>query len=232
MPRLAFDDANLLIFSGEDRLRFIDGLSSNKIDFNSTDVINTLVLTTKAKIMAQLHLFMLNEMLISITISGDHVKLVNYLNSKILAQQVAINDVTTLNYIDLVYGENTDTVGVTVSEGLTKVNVNGNYGFEIYSVKQNRLPTSTDQQSFINWRVENLIPWHGYEITSKVNPYQCGLNNQVHENKGCYTGQEVLTRMRSRNKGMRELYSVDNVAISEDKVTTKGTTNSLAIRRI
>ena len=49
MPRLAFDDANLLIFSGEDRLRFIDGLSSNKIDFNLTDVINTLVLTTKAK---------------------------------------------------------------------------------------------------------------------------------------------------------------------------------------
>ena len=84
MPRLAFDDANLLIFTGEDRLRFIDGLSSNKIDFNLTDVINTLVLTTKAKIMAQLHLFMLNDMLISITISGDHVKLLNYLNSKIL----------------------------------------------------------------------------------------------------------------------------------------------------
>ena len=203
MPRLAFDDANLLIFTGEDRLRFIDGLSSNKIDFNLTDVINTLVLTTKAKIMAQLHLFMLNDMLISITISGDHVKLLNYLNSKILTQQVAINDVTTLNYIDLVYGENTDMVGVTVSEGLTKVNVDGNYGFEIYSVKQNRLPISTDQQSFINWRVENLIPWHGYEITNKVNPYQCGLNNRVHENKGCYTGQEVLTRMRSRNKGMR-----------------------------
>ena len=140
MPRLAFDDANLLIFSGEDRLRFIDGLSSNKIDFNLTDVINTLVLTKKAKIMAQLHLFMLNDMLISITISGDHVKLLNYLNSKILTQQVAINDVTTLNYIDLVYGENTDMVGVTVSEGLIKVNVNGNYGFEIYSVKQNRLP--------------------------------------------------------------------------------------------
>ena len=58
------------------------------------------------------------------------------------------------------------------------------------------------------------------------------INNQVHEKKGCYTGQEVLTRMRSRNKGMRELYSIDNVAISDDKVTTKGTTNSLAIRRI
>ena len=232
MPRMAFDDANLLIFSGEDRLRFIDGLSSNKIDFSLTDVINTLILTTKAKIMAQLHLFMLNDMLISITISDNHANLVSYLNSKILTQQVAINDVTKLNHIDLVYGENTNMVGVTVSEEITKVNVNGNYGFEIYSIKQNRLLTSTDQQSFIDWRVDNLIPWHGYEITNKVNPYQCGLNDQVHENKGCYTGQEVLTRMRSRNKGMMELYSVDNVEISDDKVTTKGTTNSLAVKRI
>ena len=182
--------------------------------------------------MAQLHLFMLNDMLISITISDNHANLVNYLNSKILTQQVAINDVTKLNHIDLVYGENTNMVGVTVSEEITKVNVNGNYGFEIYSIKQNRLLTSTDQQSFIDWRVDNLIPWHGYEITNKVNPYQCGLDDQVHENKGCYTGQEVLTRMRSRNKGMRELYSVDNVEISDDKVTTKGTTNSLAVKRI
>ena len=232
MPRMAFDDANLLIFSGEDRLRFIDGLSSNKIDFNLSDVINTLILTTKAKIMAQLHLFMLNDMLISITISDNHANLVNYLNSKILTQQVAINDVTKLNHIDLVYGENTNMVGVTVSGEITRVNVNENYGFEIYSIKQNRLLTSTDQQSFIDWRVDNLIPWHGYEITNKVNPYQCGLDDQVHENKGCYTGQEVLTRMRSRNKGMRELYSVDNVEISDDKVTTKGTTNSLAVKRI
>ena len=63
---MAFDDANILIFTGKDCARFLDGLSSNKIDFQSNSVIDTLVLSNSAKIIAQLHLFKLNDMLISI----------------------------------------------------------------------------------------------------------------------------------------------------------------------
>lgn len=232
MPRLAFDKASLLIFAGSDRIRFLDGLSSNKIDFSTQDIICTLVLSTKAKIMAQLHLFMLNDMLISITISENNDELLSYLNSKILTQNVSISDVSNLNYIDLVYDEDYNSPSVSNEEGFTSVTIDNLYSFDIYSKKHNRLPLSLDYQSFIDWRVAKLIPWHGYEITSKVNPYQCGLNSQVHENKGCYTGQEVLTRMRSRNKGMRELFVIDNGEVEDEKITTKGTKQSLAIRRI
>lgn len=232
MPRLAFDKASLLIFSGDDRYRFIDGLSSNKIDFSTQEIINTLVLTTKAKIMAQLHLFMLNDMLISITISENNDELMSYFNSKILTQKVTINDVSNLNYIDLVYDEDHNSATVSNEDGFTSVKVNSWYSFEIYSKKHKRLPLSLDYQSFIDWRVAKLIPWHGYEITSKVNPYQCGLNSQVHESKGCYTGQEVLTRMRSRNNGMRELFVIANEEVDNQKITTKGTKQSLAIRRV
>tara|TARA_B100000886_G_scaffold151141_1_gene102796 strand:+ start:318 stop:1016 length:699 start_codon:yes stop_codon:yes gene_type:complete len=232
MPRLAFDKASLLIFSGDDRYRFIDGLSSNKIDFSTQEIINTLVLTTKAKIMAQLHLFMLNDMLISITISENNDELMSYFNSKILTQKVTINDVSNLNYIDLVYDEDHNSATVANEDGFTSVKVNSLYSFEIYSKKHQRLPLSLDYQSFIDWRVAKLIPWHGYEITSKVNPYQCGLNSQVHESKGCYTGQEVLTRMRSRNNGMRELFVIANEEVDNQKITTKGTKQSLAIRRV
>ncbi|DAC30724.1 MAG: hypothetical protein CMB29_04505 [Euryarchaeota archaeon] len=232
MPRLAFDKASLLIFSGDDRYRFIDGLSSNKIDFSTQEIINTLVLTTKAKIMAQLHLFMLNDMLISITISENNDELMSYFNSKILTQKVTINDVSNLNYIDLVYDEDHNSATVSNEDGFTSVKVNSLYSFEIYSKKHKRLPLSLDYQSFIDWRVAKLIPWHGYEITSKVNPYQCGLNSQVHESKGCYTGQEVLTRMRSRNNGMRELFVIANEEVDNQKITTKGTKQSLAIRRV
>ena len=211
MPRLAFDKASLLIFSGDDRYRFIDGLSSNKIDFSTQEIINTLVLTTKAKIMAQLHLFMLNDMLISITISENNDELMSYFNSKILTQKVTINDVSNLNYIDLVYDEDHNSATVSNEDGFTSVKVNSLYSFEIYSKKHKRLPLSLDYQSFIDWRVAKLIPWHGYEITSKVNPYQCGLNSQVHESKGCYTGQEVLTRMRSRNNGTKQSLAIRRV---------------------
>ena len=84
---------------------------------------------------------------------------------------------------------------------------------------------------FKQWRIDNLIPWHGHEISSKKNPYQCGLQSYVHENKGCYTGQEILTRMRSRNKGIYELKQVKNNEVDKKHITTMGDNLSLALLR-
>jgi folate-binding protein YgfZ len=85
--------------------------------------------------------------------------------------------------------------------------------------------------SFKQWRIDNLIPWHGHEISSNKNPYQCGLQSYVHDNKGCYTGQEILTRMRSRNKGIYELKQVNNSEVDQKHITTKGDYLSLALLR-
>ena len=202
MPRLACEDARLLVFSGDDRFSFLDGLSTNKIDFTNTEIINTLVLDTKAKIIAQLHLFMLGEMLVAVVLAENYQELIEHLNNKILTQDVTLSDVTDLNYVDIIYNHNPDVNVVTSKEGYTLIQINRMYSFEIYSKKLERKQISYDWNNFHDWRINQLVPWHGYEVTRKVNPYQCGLDGQVHENKGCFTGQEVLTRMRSRNKGM------------------------------
>jgi folate-binding protein YgfZ len=75
----------------------------------------------------------------------------------------------------------------------------------------------------------NEIPFHGSEITPNVHPFSCGLEHLVHPDKGCYIGQEILTRMRSRGKTgkvmVRKLNPVENP-------TTVGKTHSLCIERI
>ena len=76
-----------------------------------------------------------------------------------------------------------------------------------------------------------MIPWYGYEISGKVNPYQCGLNNQVHENKGCYTGQEILTRMRTRGKAILYLKKIPNSMIKDEKISSYGSEMSLFLSR-
>ena len=232
MPRLACNDARLLIFSGDDRFSFLDGLSTNKIDFANIEIISTLVLDTKAKIIAQLHLFMLGEMLVAVVLAENDQELIDHLNSKILTQDVSINDVTDLNYVDLIYNQNPVVKAVTSKDGYTLIQINRMYSFEIYSNKLKRKQFSNDWINFHDWRINQLIPWHGYEVTRKVNPYQCGLDGQVHENKGCFTGQEVLTRMRSRNKGMCQLTAVDNNSIMNHNVSTKGTHKSIVIERV
>ena len=232
MPRLAFDEARVLIFLGMDAKKFLDGLSTNKIQFTSDEVIDSLVLNNKAKIIAQLHLFELNQMLISVTISDDFEQMMEYLNNKILSQDVSINDISNLNYIDIVYDESNIAENVSKIGETTIIKVNNKYCIEIYSVKMKRKQCDGDIKSFTDWRVNNLVPWYSYEITSSVNPYQCGLDYQVHENKGCYTGQEILTRMRTRSKGIYRLISQDNSDTELSKPSTVGSRKSLYLKKV
>ena len=231
MPRIAYDDAHIIILTGKDKARFLDGLSSNKIDFQDNQVISTCILSNKAKILGQLHLFNLNEMLVGITITDDFVKLVDYLNMKILGQDVGINDVTKLNYVDLIFDEEISNVEISSKDGCTIVTIEGKYQFEMYSTKLERKPCNTNLEAFNEWRIKHIIPWYGFEISSKKNPYQCGLNSQVHENKGCFTGQEILTRMRTRGKGIYRWTCMENESLKPDEASTHGKAKSLVLKR-
>ena len=77
---------------------------------------------------------------------------------------------------------------------------------------------------FTEYRTENIIPYQEHEITTDVHPFNCGLEHLVHAAKGCYIGQEVLTRMRSRGKMGKQLVQVP---IDAEDATSVGTKLSL-----
>ncbi len=59
-------------------------------------------------------------------------------------------------------------------------------------------------------RIEAGIPWPGYEITQQYLPAETGQFEQaVAINKGCYLGQEVVERMRSRGALARRLVALN-----------------------
>lgn len=234
MPRVAYQLADLNIWRGKDAIKFLNGLSTNKIDnISENEVISTVVLTEKAKILDVLHIFNLNNMIISIGNRDNSNQLFSFINKKILLQDIQLQNISTLNNVDIVYGDlpvNSPN-SVESNNGITTVNIDGLYKYEIYSVGNSVDFEHLSDDVFTQWRIDNLIPWHGYEISSKKNPYQCGLNNYVHENKGCYTGQEILTRMRSRNKGIYQLKQVKNGEVDDKYITTKGDNLNLALLR-
>jgi len=48
-------------------------------------------------------------------------------------------------------------------------------------------------------RLEAGIPWFGYDFDEKVIPHEAGLeHSHISYTKGCYTGQEIVERVRSR----------------------------------
>ena len=58
-------------------------------------------------------------------------------------------------------------------------------------------------------RLEQAIPWYGYDFTEKQIPHEAGLqDSHISYTKGCYTGQEIVERVRSRGQVNRTRVSL------------------------
>ncbi len=55
-------------------------------------------------------------------------------------------------------------------------------------------------EAFEILRIEAGVPWLGRDLDESVLPDEAGLDHAVSTTKGCYTGQEVVARMRSRGR--------------------------------
>jgi folate-binding protein YgfZ len=54
-------------------------------------------------------------------------------------------------------------------------------------------------------RIHNFVPRFGHDITDSTLPQETQLNHALHFQKGCYLGQEIVERVRSRGHVNRQL---------------------------
>lgn len=209
-------DAYVLLISGQDRYTFLDGLSTNKVDSSCSTVFTT----TSAKIIDVVDVIEVGDNLAVIGYEPYKDKVLDHLQPRILQQNVTIRDITTLNNVYLSTENYPIEPSVTMSRSFL--------GWILVTSIKNSLQESMTYDQFTEYRTENIIPYQGHEITSDMHPFNCGLEDLVHESKGCYIGQEILTRMRSRGKMGKKLVQVP---IDAEDATSIGTENALAIRR-
>ena len=77
-----------------------------------------------------------------------------------------------------------------------------------------------DNEAFELFRIRNLIPATGKEITNSYNPLDLGLERFVDFSKGCYVGQEVVARLNTYNKVQNIMRTVK---LDDDDLSVKGT---------
>ena len=232
MPKVAYIDAALTVWQGKDALQFIDGLSTNKtIGMVKGDIRQTVFTSSKAKIIDLATVFHMGEFLAVLTHKSQLESLLKHITPRILDQDVSIVDVSSRNTFGIEYACSNSKVGHFESRG------GETYGYvdQEYAIIVASLDTGvvfeTDLKPFHEWRIDNLIPWNGHEISNKYHPLSAGLEKLVHPQKGCYIGQEVLVRMTSRGKQGKKLIKIDNEAVAEKFITTNGEHQSLAIVR-
>lgn len=75
-------------------------------------------------------------------------------------------------------------------------------------------------EEFEYFRITNLIPYSINELNDKVIPLECNLNDFISFDKGCYLGQEVISRIYSQDKLPKRmfLFKSEYEILSGDKI--------------
>ena len=200
-----------LRLTGEDRQRYLNGQITNDLrKLSECTSIAACVLSAKGKTDA--HIFVFQDQ-VSYVLDADpdlRETLLGRLERYVIADDVEIADVTDELSIFHVIG---DVVPDVARGNLIRANRFGAPGYDIWierSQRENVFALLDSKVSFVDeqaaevFRVERGIPRWGHELTQEIIPVEANLEEScVDYNKGCYIGQEVISRMKmsgQRNK--------------------------------
>lgn len=210
--------------SGEDRARLLHAMSTNHIeDLQPGDGLYAFFLTAQGRILSDANIYNRGQTLLLDTEPETSDKLRNHLDKYIIADDVTIEDETakwtaiglegprSLRYgeklgiiapakkysvIDLGTGFVTRTAS-TGPEGLRIFLLPGDKADLLCRLAGLEIPNATAPEAWVV-RLENRIPRYGEDISERCLPQETQAMHAVHFNKGCYLGQEIVERVRSR----------------------------------
>lgn len=228
----ARDDIGVLYVRGTDATGFVDGLSTNLIPTEPGRAVQTAFTDRAAKIIAAAVVLVREEGVVLLVHRPVMQTLIEHLQPRRLGQDVALVDLSERNHV--VYGIGlTSTLDVgtwQTQEAVTTVQLHQE--LQVHVIAGAPLDDEpSNVEAWTAWRIQHRWPEHGVEITAKHHPYACGLEDLVHDNKGCYLGQEVLTRMKSRGKTGWILMQGVVTDFPEQRLTTTHEGKALAIVR-
>ena len=207
---------------GADRVRFLNGQTTNDVRLaNAGSTQESCVLNAKGQLDGHLFLFATTD---AIWISADaelRKQLRARLERYVIADEVIIDDVT--DDFALFHFFSLPSPEVVGAEFCLKSNRLTNDGWDCWfrATEREKLlsalsavyePIGRDEWEVL--RVENGIPQWGRELTAKIIPPEANLQGRaIDYEKGCYIGQEVISRMKMSGQARQRLCGL----ISEQK---------------
>jgi folate-binding protein YgfZ len=212
--------------TGVDRLRFLNGQLTNDIrKATETTAVEACVLNAKGKMDAHLFAHAKADSFILDADPALQSTLQARLERYIIADDVQIEDVTVRLSIFHVIGASPQSFSVPAR--LVSTNRFGPAGHDVWceSTQRDQLAAelskefeSCDEKCVEVFRIEQGIPRWGRELTGDIIPIEANLEQRcIDYDKGCYIGQETISRMKmsgQRNKQLCGLISVRNIPLA------------------
>ena len=212
--------------TGGDAFRFLNGqITNNLAKASGTAAIQASILTAKGKLCA--HVFLSKENDEAFLLDADaelRDELPTRLDRYIIADDVQIEDVTDKFSIFHFLGESPPTLSSLMRT--IAASRFDSAGWDIWSPVERA--SEIRRQSADDFdlcdeacaevlRIEQGIPRWGHELTADIIPVEANLEeSSIDYGKGCYIGQEVVSRMKmsgQRNKSLCGLVSLSGSAL-------------------
>jgi folate-binding protein YgfZ len=197
----------LIAATGEDRARFLHAMSTNQVqDLKPGECRHAFFLNSQGRILADAWIVCREGSLLLDTEPETKDKLLAHLEKYIIADDVVLEDLSAALSVIAVEGPE-----ATAWPGAFPISAMGGNGWRAYthdpeglweSLERFPLATAADLALV---RLEKGFPRYGEDILETHLVQETGQMGSVSFTKGCYLGQEIVERVRSRGAVHRHL---------------------------
>jgi folate-binding protein YgfZ len=206
-----------LLFTGADRVRYINGqVTANIAKAKTPSVVPACVTTVKGKLSAEIQVSMGPSGILVDADSSVAETLPGRMERYIIADDVAMEDATKTIAIVHLLGMKAEAVPGEIRAQMVPSNRYGLPGWDYFPPFRKDLPAAWSQLTEVFpvlseellevIRIEQGVPRWGFELEADTLPAEAGLDRtHIDFHKGCYIGQEVISRIKSVGHVNREL---------------------------
>ena len=181
---------------GKDRKRFLNGITTGNIFVSNNKVLKTCWLSPNGVLKSLLEINYLENKLEVIVLIGNTIEIRKYFNDIIFpSDDVLLSETFSINRIQ----EVDDINSWKIKQPIFLKNQDKEYDF--YNNNPHRMNVNDLQL----WKINQAIPSLVNEIDGKNNPLELGLADLIDFNKGCYLGQETMSKIRSVSSLKQEI---------------------------
>jgi len=182
--------------TGKDARKFLNGITTSNILNSENKVIKTCWLTPNGVLRALIEIIVLERNLEVIILTGNTHEIIDYFNQIIFpADDVLLSEAFLINRIQEIQQSSSWRTYLPIFFKTEDKE------FEIYKNKLNLL----NPNDLKLWKINQAIPSLGMEINGNNNPLELGLKDLIDFNKGCYLGQETMSKIKNVSSLKQEI---------------------------
>ena len=168
--------------AGEDRARLLHALSTNHVkQMKPGDEIYAFFLTAQGRILSDAIIVCYEDYFLLDVEPEARESLLKHIDHYIIADDVTLEEITDQTFSLVAAGKR----------------IYGDLSGKTETIAGLALMEATADDARI-FRIEEFHPRFGEDITVNTLPQETGLLSALHFSKGCYIGQEIVERIRSR----------------------------------